>query len=110
MLKAFAKETYDVKAAQPVMTEHTPSQQDAPPPNILKRKMGGIKQKIQLRIREKAIARATTRIYLHGKRPEEYDPDLLEAIVKEEEDKLKSELKDKSILMLLAALGLSFWS
>lgn len=92
------------------MTENTPTNTEPKSRNPLKRSLGGLKQKINVRIREKAIARATTRIYLHGKRPEEYDPDLLEVIVKEEEDKLKSEYKDKSILMLLAALGLSFWS
>lgn len=91
--------------------KHTPpTNAGDPKPNIFKRRLGGFKQKINARIREKAIARATTRIYLHGKRPEEYDADLLEVIVKEEEDKLKGELKDKSIIMLLAALGLSFWS
>lgn len=94
------------------MTDKTPlsPNESKPKQSLIKRKLGGLKRKIDTRIREKAIARATTRIYLHGKRPEEYDADLLEVIVKEEEDKLKSELKDKSIIMLLAALGLSFWS
>lgn len=69
-----------------------------------------VKGRIQSRIREKAIDRARTRIYLHGKRPEDYDDEILEVIVKEEEDKLKSELKDKTIVALLAALGISFWS
>ena len=68
------------------------------------------RSKVNKHIREKAISRATTRIFLHGKRPEEYEADILEVIVKEEEDKIKSEYKNKSIVMLLAALGLSFWS
>lgn len=66
--------------------------------------------KVNQYIREKAISRAKTRIFLHGKRPEDYEPEILEAIVKEEEDKIIGEYKSKSILMLLAALGLSFWS
>ncbi|SMF31228.1 hypothetical protein SAMN02745866_02050 [Alteromonadaceae bacterium Bs31] len=74
------------------------------------RRIAKVKSTIAGRIREKAIERATTRIYLHGRRPEDYDEDVLEVIVKEEEDKLKSEFKDKGILVLLAALGLSFWS
>ncbi|MBX2858215.1 MAG: dihydrouridine synthase [Cellvibrionaceae bacterium] len=68
------------------------------------------RKKVKQHIREKAISRAKTRIYLHGKRPEEYEAEILEAIVKEEEDKIKSDYKNKSIVMLLAALGLSFWT
>jgi len=77
---------------------------------LLGRKIRGLKSTFAARLREKAIDRARTRIYLHGKRPEDYDEDVLEVIVKEEEDKLKSELKDKGLLALLAALGLSFWT
>ncbi|WP_075185249.1 dihydrouridine synthase [Teredinibacter haidensis] len=82
----------------------------------LKRKRGiraglaKLKDRVDIRVREKAIERAKTRIYLHGRKPEDYDQDVLEVIVKEEEDKIKSEFKDKSILLLLAALGLSFWT
>jgi len=82
-------------------------------PNItlgVKGKLARLKERVDIRIREKAIARAKTRIYLHGKTPDDYAPEILETIVKEEEDKLKSELKDRSIIVLLAALGLSFWS
>lgn len=78
--------------------------------NLVTRPWFRLKGSIAQHIRNKAIERARTRIYLHGKRPEDYEQDILEVIVKEEEDKIKSELKDKGILALLAALGLSFWT
>jgi len=81
-----------------------------PKPSWFKKTTNKGKNRIDRYVREKAISRAKTRIYLHGKRPEDYEADMLEAIVKEEEDKIKSEFKDKSILMLIAALGLSFWT
>ncbi|WP_045859922.1 hypothetical protein [Teredinibacter purpureus] len=76
----------------------------------MRRQYCRMKERVDSRIREKAIERARTRIYLHGKQPEDYAEEVLEVIVKEEEDKLRAEFKDKGILMLLAALGLSFWS
>jgi hypothetical protein len=47
---------------------------------------------------------------LHGRRPEDYEPDILETIVKEEEDKIISEYKSRGIVALIAALGLSLFS
>ncbi len=76
---------------------------------FFRKRIAKLKSSIAVKIREKAIERATTRILLHGRRPEDYEEEVLEVIVKEEEDKLKSEFKDKGILVLLAALGLSFW-
>jgi hypothetical protein len=58
------------------------------------------------RIREGAIERAKVRIVLHGKSVSDYAEDDLEVIVKEEEDKLKEELKTKSFAAILAILGL----
>jgi len=86
------------------------SEVSEPRRNILGAPFSKLRRRVDKRIREKAIERATTRIYLHGRRPEDYEEDMLEVIVKEEEDKIKSEYKDKGILILLAALGLSFWS
>lgn len=83
---------------------------DSKETTIFSRGIGKFKQRIETRIRNKAIERAKTRIYLHGRKPEDYDANVLEIIVKEEEDKIKSELKNKTIVALLAALGLSFWS
>lgn len=65
--------------------------------------------KYRTRMREKAIQRARARIYASGKLPEELSEVALEAVVKDEEDKLASELKSKGIYVLIAALGLSFW-
>lgn len=79
-------------------------------PNLLRRGYGRVVGKYRGRIRDKAINRARTRIYLHGRRPEDYEPDILETIVKEEEDKIISEYKSRSIVALLAALGLSLFS
>lgn len=75
--------------------------------NPLRRGYDSIKRKYRGRIRNKAIERAKTRIYLHGRRPEDYEPDILETIVKEEEDKIISEYKSRGIVALMAALGLS---
>ena len=61
-------------------------------------------------LREKAISRARARIYASGKEPEDLSEIALEAVVKDEEDRLTSELKSKGIYALLAALGLSFWT
>lgn len=69
-----------------------------------------IKVKYDKKIRNKAIERARTRIYLHGRKPEDYDEDVLEVIVKEEEDKLISEYKSRGLMALITALGLSFFS
>ena len=59
------------------------------------------------RIREKAITRTKSRILLAGKKVEEFDPDALETIVKEEEDKVKSGLLQSAGLAVLVILGLS---
>ncbi|HEY7883814.1 MAG TPA: dihydrouridine synthase [Cellvibrionaceae bacterium] len=77
--------------------------------NFVARGVQRVKGKYALKIRDKAIERARTRIYLHGKKPEDYEPEVLETIVKEEEDKIVSEYKSRGILGLLAALGLSFF-
>lgn len=79
-------------------------------PNLLRRGYDRVVGKYRGRIRDKAISRARTRIYLHGRRPEDYEPDILEAIVKEEEDRIISEYKSRSIVALIAALGLSLFS
>ncbi|TVZ39169.1 hypothetical protein P886_3564 [Alteromonadaceae bacterium 2753L.S.0a.02] len=78
--------------------------------NFVVRSVKGLGRRYRASIRAKAIERAKTRIYLHGKKPEEFEEDVLEIIVKEEEDKIKAELKDKTIIALLAALGISFWT
>lgn len=77
--------------------------------NFLRRSYDKVRQKYAGKIRDKAIERAKTRIYLHGRKPEDYAPDILEAIVREEEDKIISEYKSRGIVALVAALGLSLF-
>jgi len=76
---------------------------------ILKNSFNSLVDKYRYRLREKAIRRARARIYASGKEPEDLSEVALEAVVKDEEDKLTSELKSKGIYALIAALGLSFW-
>lgn len=78
-------------------------------PNLFRRGYDRVMRRYHGRIRDKAIDRARTRIYLHGRRPEDYEPDILEAIVKEEEDRILSEYKSRGIVALIAALGLSLF-
>ena len=67
-------------------------------------------EKYRALVREKAISRAQTRIIVAGRRPEELSPDDLEVVVREEEDKIKSEFKEKGLLAALAVLGLNFFT
>lgn len=67
-----------------------------------------IKQKYKTKIRDKAISRAQTRIVLAGKKPEDFSPQDLEVVVREEEDRIKSAIKEKGLLVVLALLGLSW--
>ena len=60
-------------------------------------------------IREKAIQRTQTRILLAGRKTEDFNSEDLEIIVKEEEDKIKSEFKEKGPLATLALLGISWF-
>lgn len=78
--------------------------------NFASRYYGKLKIKWRKKIRNKAIERARTRIYLHGRDPKDYDPETLEVIVKEEEDKLISEYKSRGLMVLVSALGLSLFS
>ncbi|MCP8901005.1 dihydrouridine synthase [Gilvimarinus xylanilyticus] len=77
--------------------------------NILRRSYDNVRRRYAGKIRDKAIERAKTRIYLHGRSPEDYEPDILEVIVKEEEDKIISEYKSRGLVALVAALGISLF-
>ncbi len=68
-----------------------------------------IKSKLRSKIRNKAISRSETRILLAGRRVDEFDEDELEIIVREEEDKIYSNLKEKGLLALVAILGIGWW-
>lgn len=60
-------------------------------------------------IREKAIKHAKTRIVLAGKKPEDFTPEDLEIIVKEEEDKIIATFKEKGAIAALAFLGIGWF-
>jgi hypothetical protein len=64
-------------------------------------------EKYRREIRERAIQRTKARIAVLGKSVEDYSKEHLEIIVSDEEQKLKQEIKDKSLLGALALLGFS---
>ncbi len=68
-----------------------------------------ISSKYKSAIREKAIQRSETRTVLAGRKPEDFSPGDLEVVVREEEMKINSELKEKGLLAVLALLGLSWF-
>lgn len=61
-------------------------------------------------LREKAIERARTRIIVAGGNPVTFSRDDLEVVVREEEDKIKSSIREKGLLAVLALLGLNIFS
>lgn len=68
-----------------------------------------IPNKYRQLLRDKAIARARTRIVIAGRDPEQFAEEDLEVVVREEEDKLRGEIRDKGLLAVLALLGLNFF-
>ena len=68
-----------------------------------------IPERYKSAVRDKAIKRAETRIILAGKTAQDFNPQDLEIIVQEEEEKLRSEFKEKGLFALLALLGLSWF-
>lgn len=71
--------------------------------------LNAIPNKYREFIREKAINRARTRIIVAGNDPRDFNPQDLEIVVKEEEDKIKQSIKEKGLLAVLAMLGLNFF-
>jgi len=68
-----------------------------------------VSSKYQDFIREKAINRARTRIIVAGNDPRDFTSEDLEIVVKEEEDKIKQSIKEKGLLVILAALGFNLF-
>jgi hypothetical protein len=68
-----------------------------------------LQQRYQSIIRDKAIKRAETRIIIAGRTPLDFTPEDLEIVVQEEEEKIKSDMKEKGLLAVLALLGLSWF-
>lgn len=56
-------------------------------------------------LREKAISKAKTRILIAGRKAEEFTQEELEVIVREEEEEIKNNLKQKGLLAVAAAFG-----
>jgi hypothetical protein len=63
--------------------------------------------RISASLREKAIKEVKVKIALTNKSIDEFEPDELEFLVKEEEEKLKALYKDSLGVLLLAYLGFS---
>jgi len=60
--------------------------------------INAIPRKYRSVIREKAISRARTRIIIAGSDPSKFSQEDLEIVVREEEDKIKTSIKEKGIL------------
>ena len=71
--------------------------------------VGTIPSKYRDHIRKKAIDRARTRIIVAGNDPRKMSQEDLEIVVREEEDKIKSWIKQKGVLAVLALLGLNLF-
>ena len=71
--------------------------------------VGVVPNKYRGYIRDKAIERARTRIIVAGNDPRKLSLEDLEVVVREEEDKIKSSIKEKGVLAVLAMLGLNFF-
>ena len=68
-----------------------------------------IKDAINLKIREKAILATKVRLVENYKTFDDYSDEQLEIIIADEERKIVDNLKTKSLVVALAALGLNFF-
>ncbi len=68
-----------------------------------------LKDAINLKIREKAIIATKARLAQNHKTFEDYNDEELEIIIADEERKIIDDLKTKSLVVALAALGLNFF-
>lgn len=67
-----------------------------------------LKEAVRLKIREKAILSAKARLAENHKTFDDYSDEELEIIILDEENKIKDDLKTKSLVGALAILGLDF--
>ncbi len=73
------------------------------------RKLSGeYREKIRLRLREKAILRTKARLIENRIEIDELSDEEIEVVIKDEEDKILDEYKTKGIIALLALLGISW--
>jgi hypothetical protein len=68
-----------------------------------------LKDSINLKIREKAILSTKARLIENHKSFDDYSDEELEIIIADEERKIIDDLKTKSLVVALAALGLNFF-
>ncbi|WP_017445067.1 hypothetical protein [Gayadomonas joobiniege] len=68
-----------------------------------------VKARMDKRIRESAIQAAQSRIILAGRKATDLTEDELEILVKEEEDRIRGQIKEKGLFAVAAALGLGWW-
>lgn len=64
-------------------------------------------EKYRLKIRERAILQAKSRIALSGRQMKDFSEDELEVIVLDEEQKVKSSLRQSGVVALLIIFGLN---
>ncbi len=73
------------------------------------RKLSGeYREKIRLKLREKAILRTKARLIENRIEIDELSDEEIEVVIKDEEDKILDEYKTKGIIALLALLGISW--
>lgn len=68
-----------------------------------------IKDTIQLKVRQNAILATKARLIENHKTFDDYSDDELEILISDEERKIIDDLKTKSLVVALAALGLNFF-
>ncbi len=68
------------------------------------------KELIETKIREKAVLATKARLMEHHKTFDDYSDEELEIIIADEERKIIDDLKTKSLIVALAALGLNFFA
>ncbi|HJE03693.1 MAG TPA: hypothetical protein K8U92_07435 [Aliarcobacter thereius] len=72
-------------------------------------KSNQLKDKINLKIREKAIIATKARLVENHKTFDDFSDEDLEIIIADEERKIVDDLKTKSLVVALAALGINFF-
>ena len=68
-----------------------------------------LKEKIQIKVREKAVLATKARLMENHKSFDDFSDEELEVIIVDEERKIMDDLKTKSLAVALAALGLNIF-
>ena len=68
-----------------------------------------LKEAVNAKVREKAVLATKARLVENHKTFDDYSDDELEVIIADEERKIVDDLKTKSLVVALAALGLNFF-